>query len=48
MTKTLLRPVDDVVAGILNLGGTGNAAPSAAGITSKNNLLAKGWTVTTN
>lgn len=33
---------------ILNLGGTGNAAPSAAGITSKNNLLAKGWTVTTN
>ena len=33
---------------ILNLGGTGNAAPSAAGVTSKNNLIAKGWTVTTN
>lgn len=34
---------------ILNLGGTGNAAPSAGkGDTSKNNLLAKGWTVTTN
>lgn len=33
---------------ILRLGGTGNAAPSAAGITSKDNLLAKGWTVTTN
>ncbi len=32
----------------LHLGGTGNAAPSAAGITSKGNLLAKGWTVTTN
>ena len=32
----------------LNLGGTGNAAPSAAGLVSKSNLVAKGWTVTTN
>ena len=31
-----------------NVGGTGNAAPNAAGITAKNNLIAKGWTVTTN
>ncbi len=32
----------------LNLGGTGNAAPSSAGAVSKANLQAKGWTVTTN
>lgn len=30
------------------LGGTGNAAPSAAGITSKSTLVSRGWTVTTN
>jgi len=33
---------------ILNLGGTGNAAPSAAGVTDKNTLISRGWTVTTN
>lgn len=33
---------------VLNIGGTGNAAPSAAGITDKNTLISRGWTVTTN
>ena len=33
---------------ILNLGGTGNAAPSAAGLTDKATLQSRGWTVTTN
>lgn len=33
---------------ILNLGGTGNAAPSAAGLVSKAMLIARGWTVATN
>ena len=33
---------------ILNLGGTGNAAPSATGVTDKNTLISRGWTVTTN
>ena len=33
---------------ILNIGGTGPATPSAAGLVSKANLVAKGWTVTTN
>ena len=33
---------------VLNLGGTGNAAPSAAGVTDKNTLISRGWTVTTN
>ena len=33
---------------LLNLGGTGNAAPSAAGVTDKNTLISRGWTVTTN
>lgn len=33
---------------ILNLSGTNNAVPSAAGLTSKSNLEAKGWTVTVN
>jgi Leucine-rich repeat (LRR) protein len=33
---------------ILNIGGTGNAAPSATGITDKNTLISRGWTVTTN
>jgi hypothetical protein len=32
---------------LVNLGGT-NAAPTGAGITAKNNLIAKGWSVTTN
>jgi hypothetical protein len=35
-------------SGTLNLGGTGNATPSAAGLTSKTNLTGRGWTVTTN
>jgi len=33
---------------ILNLGGTGNATPSAAGLTDKATLAGRGWTVTTN
>jgi hypothetical protein len=33
---------------LLNLGGTGNAAPSSAGVTDKNTLISRGWTVTTN
>lgn len=33
---------------VLNIGGTGNAAPSAAGVTDKNTLISRGWTVTTN
>ena len=32
----------------LNLGGAGNAAPSAAGLTDKATLQSRGWTVTTN
>jgi len=32
----------------LNLGGTGNATPSAAGLTDKATLQSRGWTVTTN
>jgi len=33
---------------VLNLGGTGNSAPSATGLTDKAALVAAGWTVTTN
>ena len=33
---------------VLNLGGTGNAAPTGAGITDKATLVSRGWTVTTN
>lgn len=33
--------------GSLNLGGT-NAAPTGSGITAKNSLISKGWSVTTN
>lgn len=33
---------------VLNIGGTGNASPSAAGIVNKNILISRGWTVTTN
>ena len=33
---------------ILNLGGTGNAAPTGQGITDKATLQSRGWTVTTN
>ncbi|MEN9936053.1 MAG: Nonlabens phage [Chloroflexota bacterium] len=32
----------------LNLGGTGNATPSATGLTDKATLQSRGWTVTTN
>lgn len=34
--------------GTVNVGGTGNAAPSAAGSTAAANLTGKGWSVTTN
>ncbi len=33
---------------LLNLGGTGNATPSATGLTDKATLVSRGWTVTTN
>jgi hypothetical protein len=33
---------------VLNLGGTGNAAPSAAGLDNRDILVARGWTVTVN
>jgi len=33
---------------VLNLGGTGNATPSAAGLADKATLVTRGWTVTTN
>jgi hypothetical protein len=33
---------------VLNLGGTGNAAPTGQGITDKATLQSRGWTVTTN
>jgi hypothetical protein len=33
---------------ILNLGGTGNAAPTGQGLTNKTTLISRGWTVTTN
>jgi len=32
----------------LNLGGTGNSAPTGQGITDKATLISRGWTVTTN
>lgn len=34
--------------GTLNVGGTGNSTPSAAGTTNKNTLIGRGWSVTTN
>ena len=33
---------------VVNIGGTGNSAPSAAGITNRGILRARGWTVFTN
>ena len=33
---------------ILNLGGTGNAAPTGQGLTDKATLISRGWSVTTN
>lgn len=33
---------------ILNLGGTGNAAPTGQGLTDKTTLISRGWNVTTN
>jgi hypothetical protein len=33
---------------VLNLGGTGNAAPTGQGLTDKGVLLSRGWTVVTN
>lgn len=35
-------------ARVLSLGGTGNATPSATGLTDKATLVSRGWTVTTN
>jgi hypothetical protein len=32
----------------MDLSGGTSAAPTGAGITAKNNLIAKGWTVATN
>ena len=32
----------------INLAGSGNSPPSAAGVTNKNTLIGRGWTVTTN
>lgn len=49
--------VDDILAkldtagfsgGSLQLQGGTSATPSPAGVTSKNNLIGKGWSVTTN
>jgi hypothetical protein len=34
--------------GTLNIGGTGNAAPTGQGLTDKSAIIAHGWTVTTN
>lgn len=34
--------------GVINVGGTGNAAPSATGTSAKNALISRSWTVTTN
>jgi Leucine-rich repeat (LRR) protein len=33
---------------VINLGGSGNAPPSAAGIASRSTLIGRGWSVTTN
>jgi Leucine-rich repeat (LRR) protein len=33
---------------VINLGGGGNAPPSAAGIANKNTLIGRGWSITTN
>jgi hypothetical protein len=33
---------------VLNLGGTGNAAPTGQGLIDKQTLIDRGWTVTTN
>ena len=33
---------------VVNVGGTGNAAPTGQGITDKATLISRGWTVTTN
>ena len=33
---------------VINLGGSGNSAPSAAGIANKNTLIGRGWSVSTN
>jgi hypothetical protein len=34
--------------GVINVSGTGNAAPSATGTSAKNALISRSWTVTTN
>jgi len=37
-----------VSGGTIIINGTGNAAPTGTGLTAKTNMIAKGWTVTTN
>ncbi len=39
---------NDQLNGDCRLDGGTNAAPTGAGITAKNNLIAKGWSVSTN
>lgn len=43
-TNLASRPV----VGTINLSGSTNGVPSAAGVINKNNIIAHGWTVTTN
>jgi hypothetical protein len=47
MVDTILCDVDGYGTNNGTLNISNNAAPSAAGITCKNNLLSRGWTVTT-
>ncbi|NCP97788.1 hypothetical protein GW820_02765, partial [archaeon] len=37
-----------VSGGKIIINGAGNAAPTGAGLTAKTNMIAKGWTVSTN
>ena len=37
-----------LTGGHVYINGTGNAAPSATGITAKNTLISRGWSVVTN
>jgi len=52
INKILAAFVDNLVnrpnIGTLNIGGTGNAAPTGQGILDKASIIAHGWTVTTN
>jgi hypothetical protein len=48
--NNLLTQLDanGISGGSVDVSGGTNAAPSGAGLTAKTNLIAKGWTVTTN